>query len=110
MLNFLRKVFFWNYARNTWQWDVLCAVILVFIFLTPKGWFENSERRASQMHQSPIASTVIVDAQFIGNAGDKAQISQAVRRLTNRENIEILAVRPVTAADGKTVGYQVDIR
>ena len=110
MLGFLRKLFFWNYARNTWQWDVLCAVILVFIFLTPKSWFENSERPGSQMHQTPIASTVIVDAQLVANAEDKAQLAAAVRKLTNRQNIEVLGSRPVTGLDGKTVGYEVDIR
>jgi len=110
MLGFLRKLFFWNYARNTWQWDVLCAVILVFIFLTPKRWFENSERPGLQMHQTPIASTVVIGAQLIGNAQDKAQLAAAVRRLTNRQDVEVLGVRPVTGSDGKTVGYQVDIR
>jgi len=51
LFSVLEKLFFWNYARNTWQWDGLCLVILIFIFLTPKSWFENGERRGLSVHQ-----------------------------------------------------------
>ena len=43
--NTAKKIVFWNYPRTSWQWDVLCVLILVFIFLTPKSWFQNSEFR-----------------------------------------------------------------
>jgi len=35
----LGRVIFWTYARGTWQYDVLCALILAFIFLTPRDFF-----------------------------------------------------------------------
>jgi len=35
------RVLFWRYARGSWQYDVLCALILVFIFLTPKSVFHS---------------------------------------------------------------------
>jgi hypothetical protein len=106
----LRKLFFWNYARNTWQWDVLCVVILIFIFLTPKSWFENGERRAFPAHQNPIASTVLVGAELVGNADDKGHIEQVMRTITNRPNVQVLEVRKVVGSDGKTRAYEVDIR
>jgi len=106
----LRKLFFWNYARNTWQWDVLCVVILIFIFLTPKGWFEKSERRGSLAHQNPTMSAVLVGAELIENAQDKAQVEQLVRTLTGRNDVQVLSVRKVVDKDGKTRGYEVDIR
>ncbi|GAB4240382.1 MAG: hypothetical protein Kow00109_15500 [Acidobacteriota bacterium] len=43
-----RKVLFWSYPRGSWQYDILCALILAFIFLTPKhifrGEFRNPDR------------------------------------------------------------------
>ena len=110
MLSVLRKLFFWNYARNTWQWDSLCVVILIFIFLTPKSWFENSERRGYLAHQTPVASTVLVSSELIENAEDKGQIEQVVRTLTRRNEVQVLNVRKVLDEDGKTRGYEVDIR
>ncbi len=35
----LGRVIFWTYARGTWQYDILCALILAFIFLTPRDFF-----------------------------------------------------------------------
>ncbi len=106
----LRKFFFWNYARNTWQWDVLCVVILIFIFLTPKSWFENSERQGAFAHQSPTASTVLVGPELIENAQDRPRVEQVVRTLTGRNDIQVLKVRKVVDKDGKARGYEVDIR
>ena len=110
MLNVLRKLFFWNYARNTWQWDGLCVVILIFIFLTPKSWFENSERRGYLAHQTSAASTVLVGPEHIDSTTDKGQIERVVRSLTGRPSVQVLQVRKVVDKDGITRGYEVDIR
>lgn len=110
MRSMLRKLIFWNYERNTWQWDVLCVIILIFIFLTPKSWFENGERRGSRTHQSPIVSTVLVGPELVDNAEDKAQVEQRVRSLTGRPDAEVVNVRTVVDKDGRTRGYEVDIR
>ena len=110
MLSGLRKLFFWNYARNTWQWDVLCVVILIFIFLTPKSWFENGERRGLAAHQSPAASTVLIGPELIENAQDTGRVEQLVRTMTGRANAQVLGVRKLVDKDGKARGYEVDIR
>lgn len=110
MLEILRKFFFWTYARNTWQWDLLCVLILIFIFGSPKSWFENSERQRRVGHQSPAASTVLVGPERIANAEDKGQVEQVVRGLTGRQETEVVNVRKVVDKDGKTRGYEVDIR
>jgi hypothetical protein len=110
LLNWVRKLFFWNYARNTWQWDVLCVVILIFIFLTPKGWFENSERRGYMGHQNPTASTLLIGPELIENAQDKHQVEQVVRTFTGREDVQVLNIRKVMDKDGRPRGYEVDIR
>jgi L-asparagine transporter-like permease len=110
LLKAIKKLFFWNFARNTWQWDILCVVILIFIFLTPKSWFENSERRSAYLHQSPIVSTLLVGPELIENAKDKGEIEQRVRALTGRRDIRVLDVRKVVDRDGKPKAYEVDIR
>ena len=110
MLNTLKKLFFWNYERNTWQWDMLCVAILIFIFLTPKSWFGNGERHGLFMHQSQPAAVVLISPELIENAQDNGQIEQVVRQFTGRTQVKVLNVRKVLAADGRTRGYEVDIR
>ena len=106
----LKKIFFWNYARNTWQWDLLCVVILFFIFLTPKGWFAGGEPGQNMVHQNPVAQTLLLPPEVIGNEEDKGQIEERVKALTGRTNVEVLAVRKITHPDGRARGFEVDIR
>ena len=106
----LRKLFFWNYARNTWQWDVLCVVILIFIFLTPKSWFQNSERRGYEAHQNATTSVVLVSPEVIGNAEDKGNVERVMRTVTGRSDLQVLNVRKVFDKDGSIRSYEVDIR
>jgi len=110
LLSGLRKLFFWNYARKHLAMGCSMRCYSNFIFLTPKSWFENSERRGSQMHQIPTASTVLVGAELVENAKDKGQVEQVVRTFTGRNDVQVLNVRKVVDKDGKTRGYEVDIR
>lgn len=106
----LKKIFFWNYARNTWQWDLLCVVILIFIFLTPKSWFASSERPLNYGHQNPVATRVVLSPELVVNETDRGQIERRVKELTGRTQVEVVAIRKVVDAQGRTRSFEVDIR
>ena len=110
LLTTLKKIFFWNYARNTWQWDLLCVVILIFIFLTPNWWFSSGERAQGTVHQSPIAKTLVLAPEDVGIEADKGRLRQRIEVLTGRKDFEVLAVRPVLDQSGRTRSFEVDIR
>jgi hypothetical protein len=110
LLTTLKKIFFWNYARNTWQWDLLCVVCLVFIFLTPKTWFENGERQAVASHQSPVQTPVFLAAEVVVDESDTSKIEQQVRAVTGRNDAKVLRVRKAVGDDGRTLGFLVDIQ
>jgi len=86
------------------------VVILVFIFLTPKSWFLSGERAQNIVHQSRVAATLVLSPEVIVSEEDKAQIAERVKTLTGRTNVEVLAVRRVRDAGGKTLSFEVDIR
>jgi hypothetical protein len=48
----LGRIVFWSYERMTWQYDVMVALILAFLFLTPRHWFHDQPR--------PVASVQLV--------------------------------------------------
>ena len=110
LLTTLKKIFFWNYARNTWQWDLLCVVILIFIFLTPKWWFTGGERAQSMVHQSPVVKTLLLSPEMVVDERDKSQIEQRVRAMTGRSEVEVVAIRRVVDQNGRTSSFEVDIR
>jgi hypothetical protein len=41
LLRGFSRVIFWRYQRGSWQYDILCGLILAFIFLTPKDVFSG---------------------------------------------------------------------
>jgi hypothetical protein len=109
-LRAIRAIVLWSYSRKTWQYDVLCALILAFIFLTPKSWFETSEPTHTPAHQSRVASVLLVDQQTLSAQPDKAEIERRVRLLTDRPETQVTNVRAVRDAAGRTIAYEVDIR
>jgi hypothetical protein len=42
VLQGIKRVLFWTYERGSWQYDILCALILCFIFLTPRTVFDGT--------------------------------------------------------------------
>lgn len=110
ILSIIKKAFLWSYPRNTWQWDVLCVLILFFIFMTPKSWFANSKPHRAMGHQNGAFSTVLVGAELIENDRDKGQLERRVRALTGQAKAEVIGTRPIKDSAGKTIAYEVDIR
>jgi hypothetical protein len=40
----LHSTLLWTYSRGTWQYDLICALILAFIFLIPPSFFNRKTR------------------------------------------------------------------
>jgi hypothetical protein len=107
MFSILKKIFFWSYARNTWQYDLLCLLILAFIFLTPQDWFENKELRYRKAQRS--APIVLLAGPEDKAELDHRELERRVRIATGRADAIITGVRPRRDSDGKIVAYEVDI-
>jgi hypothetical protein len=102
----IKRIFFWRYDRTTWQYDVLCVLILAFIFLTPKSWFQYSELRTSSGHPSGLMRLYLP----VDGAINRDDIEQRVRTLTGRPNARVTIVDPKVDAQGRTVAVEVDIQ
>ena len=81
MANPIKNFILWNHERGTWQYDAFCLLIVAFIFLTPKAWFEKRERLATQ------TARVVVKAQKISL--DRMETSERVRESSGNSNAEI---------------------
>ena len=43
-MNAFNRFILWDYKRASWQYDVMVAIILAFIFLTPSQMFRDQPR------------------------------------------------------------------
>ncbi len=97
----LKDIILWKYERASPQWDVLCILCLIFIFLTPKTWFEKRETLATQ------TSRLIVKAQDFPS--DKVEMEKRVKDLSGNPNAEILGLHERKNSKGETI-YEIDIK
>ena len=107
-----KKVILWSYGRTTWQYDVLCVLILAFVFLTPKGWFEWGKLACAPAHQSGLGAAQKLLIRSPGTAGPKPDahdIERCARNITEDENLRVTGWRELRSVDGRTVAYEVDI-
>ena len=101
MFNSIKKIILWRYERGSWQYDIFCLLIIAFIFLTPKIWFDNREKLATQ------TSRLIVKAKDFSSA--EGERVKRVRELSGNPNAEILEWREVKNADGEII-YEIELR
>jgi hypothetical protein len=94
--NIGKKILFWTYSRTSWQWDVLCVLILIFIFLTPKSWFANK-------------ITVVIGTDVVGTQLDRAEVERRAKQIATKDGT-VAAVRERLDSQGRLIAYEVDIR
>jgi hypothetical protein len=107
-----KSIVFWSYGRTTWQYDVLCVLILAFIFLTPKTWFERGKLACSPAHQNGLGAAPKLLIRAIGPTPaepDAHDIERCARGITERPDLRVKGWRELRSTDGRTVGYEVDI-
>ena len=51
----IKNVLLWSYARGTWQFDALCLLIVLTVFLVPSSYFGDRDR-ANQKSANEVQS------------------------------------------------------
>ncbi|HEX7362746.1 MAG TPA: hypothetical protein VF283_19825 [Bryobacteraceae bacterium] len=78
-----RRFVLWDFARGSWQYDLVVALILIFLFATPRSWFRDQPKAASivLMSSDHGSRRVFIAARLL------AGISPAVRPAVAQELI-----------------------
>ncbi len=100
-MGIIRDIVEWKYQRASWQWDVLCLLIMAFIFFTPKTWFEKKERVATK------TTRLIVKANDFPT--DKENLEKRVKELSGNPNAEVVEFLETLDSDGQKI-YQIEIK
>jgi hypothetical protein len=105
ILTTLKKTLFWSYGRGTWQYDVVCVLILAFIFLTPNSIFV-SRTKAPQFAK---ADPVYVSSAEIDPARPNAISQLIARHLSQKQghDVTISRIELVLDDSGRVAGYRV---
>ncbi len=107
----IKNTVLWNYGRTTWQYDILCVLILAFIFLTPKSWYEGKERTvlSSSENVTKITRLVVSPENFSPESDEDFKL-QKVRELSGNRQAQIVSWRQKQDESGRVVAYEIDVR
>ena len=108
-LTAVKRFVLWDYPRAGWQYDVMVAVILAFIFFTPREWFRDQPRASSiVMLPSENGSTVFwMDAEQFASIPDADRAGQAAILLKARtgKTYNVIRLDPIVDSEKEIKGY-----
>ena len=110
---------FWTYDRGTWQYDVMVALILAFIFFTPRAWFRD--RPVSPLPAADIVLLLNDPAQKVYQVraslmereadGSVARSAENVLETHTGKSVEVIRVEPsLKDSRGQVISYAVWVR
>ena len=101
----LRPTVLWSYRRGSWQYDLLVAAILAFIFLTPRSFFGEG-RLAEIVSESAMldvgAGTFVypLDAAALDGVSPDERTARIERLLRERTGRDLAVVAVQAAPEG----------
>lgn len=110
----LKRLIFWDFPRTTWQYDLVVALILAFIFLTPRSIFKD-QPRAPGVVRLPSAhggGVFFVDSALLSSSTPESLLRQAGEAVSQRTGKQTAAARvqAVHDEDGELKGYMVYLK
>jgi hypothetical protein len=108
-LSGIKRFFLWDYPRASWQYDVMVAIILAFIFLAPRSVFRD-QPRASDIVRLPAehgANVFWVEPDLLDSVPEPdrgSRVQQLLRsRYASRETV--IRVEPIFGDERELKGY-----
>jgi hypothetical protein len=103
----LGRLIFWEFPRASWQYDVIVAAILAFIFLTPRDVFKDQPRAAS-IQMLPAQQGFLIETKLLANVAEAEQPRRAAELVNQRfkTRTTITHVEPVyDDSENEITGY-----
>jgi hypothetical protein len=110
---------FWPYERGSWQYDIICVVILAFIFLLPHSWFRDRptlELTNLRHNQGVIEITHTkteriyqIDSRLVESL-QPAALEDAIRQILERrlrKAPNVKTIEPIRDRNNVVLGYTV---
>jgi hypothetical protein len=115
----VRRAVFWSYERGSWQYDVIVAAILAFIFLTPRSWFQRDPNlgMVDLRHVQGVVEiaheknrhTYVIDARLVQSRGplNPSEAVHAILQERLGHAYHVVTVEPVKDQDAVVLSYRV---
>ena len=124
--NAIKRTVFWSYDRGTWPYDVLVAGIVLFVFFSPRHWFNDQAQVASPVRTGQVVlqqeepsglKSYRVDFHLLVSAPRPTELERRAHDVL-KNNVEglrgkafqVVRIEPVTGEDGTVHSYDVWVK
>jgi|SRR5579871_1692815 len=106
----LSRLVFWDFERGSWQYDIICILILAFIFLTPRDFFRDQPKAASVIMLPPEQNTGLfwIDPHLLAGVPEGQELVTKATALVNaryKTHKTITSVQPIKDGEQDITGY-----
>jgi hypothetical protein len=97
----MRRLIFWEFPRMSWQYDIVVALIVAFIFLSPRDIFKDQPRAVGvvQIPSPPKEAVFWIDPVELRNTAPNQRGQRAVELVQRRTGKKMQLIRLETVAD-----------
>lgn len=112
VLSSLKRVLLWDFPRASWQYDVIVGVILLFIFLTPRGWFRDQPRTPQSSAISLLPGSYWLEPALLSDVAEDQQKARAASILQARykKRQTVTQLQPIYNSERELQGFIVFTR
>jgi hypothetical protein len=102
----LKRFILWDFPRGSRPYDIMVAIILAFVLLTPRAWFRDQPKIP---HASRMGSNVfVVDPELLSGIPEEQRplkAAQILKNLPGERNLRIARVEPMYDSEGEIKGF-----
>jgi hypothetical protein len=110
----VRRFIFWDFARASWQYDVMVGLILAFVFLTPRALFKDQPKAASvvMLPGENGSGPFFIEPRLLAGVPEAEWNAKATGLVNARfkTNKPVTHVEPAYDDEGQIIGYSASIR
>jgi hypothetical protein len=107
-MNVFKRFILWDYPRAGWQYDVMVALILAFIFLTPREIFRDQPRASSVvLIPSNDGNAFFIEPDLLDGVPEAERVARAntmIRTRTGKRHT-ITRLEPIFNSEKDVTGY-----
>lgn len=107
----MKRLIFWDFPRASWQYDVVVALILAFLFFTPREWFRDQPRQTqiSLMAQEQGHMVYLFEPRLFQDVPETERGQKASDLLKARfgKRPKVTKVEAVLDTEEELVGYKI---
>jgi hypothetical protein len=98
-ISLARRLIFWDFPRASWPYDVVVALILLFIFVTPRDFFRDQPKASGVVLMTPShgSSRFFIESELLSGLSENDRIARAAVLVRERfgRKLTVRRVEPI---------------